>query len=91
MYVLLCITFFILAKEAESYPYGAPACVSSPRHGVEPQKDELDIKILKDTTIDGDVVVQLGSEDSEATFKGFLVKTKAPGNLEVKYKRYMEM
>ena len=85
MQYLLSIAFFLLTKEAESYPYGAPACVASPRHGVEPQKDELDIEIFKDTTVDGDVVIQLGSEDSESTFKGFLVKTKAPGRMNDKY------
>ena len=74
-----------------SYPFGAPACVSSPRHGPEPQTSELELKITRDVTQDGDIKLQLGHPQSESTFtfRGFLVKTTAPGkagNIPAGYK-----
>ena len=64
---------------ATSYPFGAPACVSSPRHGLAPQTSQLDIYLEKNLTEYGDVRLQLGHPQSDFTFRGFLVMTKAPG------------
>ena len=64
---------------ASSYPFGAPACVSSPRHGPAPQSSKLDLHLEKNLTEYGDVRLQLGHHQSDFTFRGFLVKTEAPG------------
>ena len=66
-----------------SYPFGAPACVSSPRHGPSPQTSELDIYLEKNLTQQGDARLQLGHPQSDFTFTGFLVRTKAPGEFLV--------
>ena len=64
---------------ATSYPFGAPACVTSPRHGPPPQTSELDIYLEKSLTGLGDVRLQLGSPQADFTFRGFLVSTESPG------------
>ena len=43
------------------------------------QDGPIDIQMSKNVAANGEIIIQLGSEDSESTFKGFLVKTKAPG------------
>ena len=74
------LTISILSFPAtSSYPFGAPACVSSPRHGHAPQTSGLELEIYKELTHDGDIRLQLGQPDSTFSFRGFLVTTKAPG------------
>ena len=77
---LSVLTITILSPPlTSSYPFGAPACVSSPRHGFQPQTSELELKIIKELTKDGDVRLELGEPDSTFSFRGFLVMTRAPG------------
>ena len=75
----LTLVSVIVIGVTESYPYGAPACVSAPRHGLDPQEGDTDIEISKEGTEDGHFVIQLGAEEAEETFKGFMVLTKSPG------------
>ena len=75
----LTLVSVIVIGVTESYPYGAPACVSTPRHGLDPQEGDTDIEISKEGTEDGDFVIQLGAEEADETFKGFMVLTKSPG------------
>lgn len=75
----LALVSVIVIGVSQSYPYGAPACVSAPRHGLDPQEGDTDIEISKEETEDGDFVIQLGEEEAEETFRGFMVLTKSPG------------
>ena len=75
----LALVSVIVIGVSQSYPYGAPACVSAPRHGLDPQEGDTDIEISKEGTEDGYFVIQLGAEEAEETFKGFMVLTKSPG------------
>ena len=73
---------FLTISSTKAYPFGAPACVDAPKHGGDPQTGLIDIDINKDVRMFselGQVVITIGSEDAEETFKGFLIKTKAPG------------
>ena len=72
----------LAARQSVSYPFGAPSCVDSPKHGLDPQTGEIDIPVFKDVTPEGDIEVTIGDDDSPVTFKGFLIKTKSPGQLE---------
>ena len=76
-----CVIFLTISSTT-AYPFGAPACVDAPKHGLDPQTDQIDIDIIKDVSLFselGQVVLTIGSEEAEETFKGFLIKTKAPG------------
>ena len=64
---------------SQGYPFGAPACVSAPRHGFDPQEGDINIEIIKEETENGEFVIQLGNKEEEETFRGFLVLTKSPG------------
>ena len=66
---------------SQGYPYGAPACVSAPRHGFDPQEGDTTIEIIKEATETGEFVIQLGKKEAEETFRGFMVLTKSPGEL----------
>ena len=50
MHSYLFIALLLWAREAESYPTGAPRCVSIPGHGLEPQTGELEMEMFKDIT-----------------------------------------
>ena len=69
---------------SQGYPFGAPACVSAPRHGFDPQEDDINIEITKEETQNRKFVIQLGNNEEEETFRGFLVLTKSPGE-EIRY------
>ena len=73
-------TFSLLFIEVNSYPFGAPACVSKPRHGVDPIEDlnALNISIQK-TVQNGSVILSFKSNSPEDYFRGFLVRTKSAG------------
>ena len=73
------LVFVIMIGVSLCYPYGAPACVSAPRHGLDPQEGDTDIQISKEGTEAGHFVIQLGAEEAEETFRGFMVLTKSPG------------
>ena len=82
MFLFTISVSFVTISSTLAYPFGAPACVDAPRHGGEPQTDLIDIDITKDVnqfSESGIVTITLGSDDAEETFKGFLIKTKAPG------------
>ena len=77
--LLLVIVSILVISVSDCYPYGAPACVSAPRHGLEPQQGDPDIKVSKEQSEAGDWEVQLGAEGAEVTFRGFMLLTTAPG------------
>ena len=73
------LVFVIMIGVSRGYPYGAPACVSAPRHGLDPQEGDTDIEISKEGTEAGHFIIQLGAEEAEETFRGFMLLTKSPG------------
>merc|ERR1711892_769031 len=77
----LLFTIIQLAKITYSYPFGSPACVSKPRHGVDPQLDreDLGITFTKEVGTDGVFTLNVESGSDADYFRGLLVQTKAPG------------
>ena len=49
----LVIVSILVISVSDCYPYGAPACVSAPRHGLEPQQGDPDIKVSKEQGLGG--------------------------------------
>eukprot|EP00090_Calanus_glacialis_P018450 TRINITY_DN28632_c0_g1_i1.p1 TRINITY_DN28632_c0_g1~~TRINITY_DN28632_c0_g1_i1.p1 ORF type:complete len:157 (-),score=36.62 TRINITY_DN28632_c0_g1_i1:32-448(-) len=64
-----------------SYPFGSPACVSNPRHGVDPQPDRKDLGVtfVKEVDDDGVFTLSVASSTPEDFFRGLLVQTKSAG------------
>ena len=75
----LSLVLVTMIGVSQGSPFGAPACVSAPRHGFDPQEDDINIEIIKEETQNGEFVIQLGKKEAEETFRGFLVLTKSPG------------
>ena len=50
---------------SQGYPYGAPACVSAPRHGFDPQEGDTHIEIIK---------AEEATETRESFYEGLITK-----------------
>merc|ERR1712088_741680 len=77
IFTILLTIVALLLNSFHSYPFGAPACVSSPRHGMEPRTDrnELGVVLTKQVTREGVILLHLEAEAEENCFKGLLVTT----------------
>ncbi|XP_023339218.1 uncharacterized protein LOC111709661 [Eurytemora carolleeae] len=61
---------------ARAYRDGAPLCVTSPRHGLEPQKGDPVLISSKELSIEKELIVRISTD---SPFKGFLLTTQHPG------------
>ena len=78
--MLPALLLLLASPSFHSYPFGAPACVSRPRHGAAPQPGPAPLEVTRQQGPAGAVRLTLRAGAGLAGgFRGFLVVTAAPG------------
>ena len=76
----MLLIIILLLPLIESYPFGSPACVSKPRHGVDPQETtDVGVEVTKTALQDGSFQVNVTSLSTDNYFRGLLAQTKSVG------------
>ena len=74
------LIIILLLPLIESYPFGSPACVTKPRHGVDPQETtDVGVEVTKTAHQDGSFQVNVTSLSTDNYFRGLLAQTKSVG------------